>query len=204
MTDNPQLTALLAACHWIGEKGWCPATGGNMSLRLDDERCLVTESGKDKGSLTAADFLRVDTADNHVPSGRTPSAETGLHTLIYRLYPQIGAVLHTHSVNATVLSRVERSEALVLQGYEMQKSLGGQNSHLDRVAIPIFDNDQDIPRLAARVAAYAETTPLQYGFLVRGHGLYCWGRQVAEARRHLEGLEFLFQCELQRRLLEAK
>lgn len=75
---------------------------------------------------------------------------------------------------------------------------------LDSVAIPIFDNDQDIPRLAARVAAYAEATPLQYGFLVRGHGLYCWGSQVAEARRHLEGLEFLFQCELQRRLLEAK
>lgn len=204
MTENPQLTALLAACHWIGDKGWCPATGGNMSLRLDDLRCLVTESGKDKGSLTEADFLLVETATNHVPSGRTPSAETGLHTLIYRLYPQIGAVLHTHSVNATVLSRVERSDGLVLQGYEMQKSLGGQSSHLDSVIIPIFDNDQDIPRLAARVAAYAEVTPLQYGFLVRGHGLYCWGRQVAEARRHLEGLEFLFQCELQRRLLEAK
>lgn len=204
MTENPQLTALLAACHWIGEKGWCPATGGNMSLRLDNQRCLVTESGKDKGSLTEADFLLVETATNHVPSGRTPSAETGLHTLIYRLYPQIGAVLHTHSVNATVLSRVERSDGLLLQGYEMQKSLGGQSSHLDSVIIPIFDNDQDIPRLAARVAAYAEVTPLQYGFLVRGHGLYCWGRQVAEARRHLEGLEFLFQCELQRRLLEAK
>ncbi|MGQ8709149.1 methylthioribulose 1-phosphate dehydratase [Serratia sp. TSA_198.1] len=204
MTENPQLIALLAACHWIGEKGWCPATGGNMSLRLDNQRCLVTESGKDKGSLTETDFLLVETATNHVPSGRTPSAETGLHTLIYRLYPQIGAVLHTHSVNATVLSRVERSDGLVLQGYEMQKSLGGQSSHLDSVIIPIFDNDQDIPRLAARVAAYAEVTPLQYGFLVRGHGLYCWGRQVAEARRHLEGLEFLFQCELQRRLLEAK
>ncbi|CAI1965396.1 methylthioribulose 1-phosphate dehydratase [Serratia plymuthica] len=204
MTENPQLIALLAACHWIGEKGWCPATGGNMSLRLDNQRCLVTESGKDKGSLTETDFLLVETATNHVPSGRTPSAETGLHTLIYRLYPQIGAVLHTHSVNATVLSRVERSDGLLLQGYEMQKSLGGQSSHLDSVIIPIFDNDQDIPRLAARVAAYAEVTPLQYGFLVRGHGLYCWGRQVAEARRHLEGLEFLFQCELQRRLLEAK
>lgn len=204
MTENPQLTALLAACHWIGDKGWCPATGGNMSLRLDNQRCLVTESGKDKGSLTETDFLLVETATNHVPSGRTPSAETGLHTLIYRLYPQIGAVLHTHSVNATVLSRVERSDGLLLQGYEMQKSLGGQSSHLDSVIIPIFDNDQDIPRLAARVAAYAEVTPLQYGFLVRGHGLYCWGRQVAEARRHLEGLEFLFQCELQRRLLEAK
>ncbi|CRX97340.1 methylthioribulose-1-phosphate dehydratase [Yersinia enterocolitica] len=108
MTENVQLGALLAACHWIGEKGWCPATGGNMSLRLDSAQCLVTESGKDKGSLTADDFLLVETANNHVPSGRTPSAETGLHTLLYRLYPEINAVLHTHSVNATVLSRVAR------------------------------------------------------------------------------------------------
>lgn len=132
MTENQQLTALLAACHWIGDKGWCPATGGNMSLRLDERQCLVTESGKDKGSLSATDFLRVDIADNHVPSGRTPSAETGLHTLLYRLSAHIGAVLHTHSVNATVLSRVERGDALVLQGYEMQKSLAGQRSHRQR------------------------------------------------------------------------
>ncbi len=204
MTENSQLQALLATCRWIGEKGWCPATGGNMSLRLDAESCLVTASGKDKGSLTEQDFLLVETATNHVPSGLKPSAETGLHTLVYRLAPQVGAILHTHSVNTTVLSRVEKGTAVVLQGYEMQKSLSGQHSHLDSVSIPIFDNDQDIPALAARVAAYAGQTPLQYGFLVRGHGLYCWGNTVAEARRHLEGLEFLFQCELQRRLLEAR
>ncbi|KAG4065048.1 hypothetical protein HA402_006794 [Bradysia odoriphaga] len=148
-----------------------------------------------QGQPERTGFIAGETANNHVPSGRTPSAETGLHTLIYRLYPTVGAILHTHSVNATVLSRVEKSEALVLQGYEMQKSLSGQKSHLDSVSIPIFDNDQDIPALAARVAAYAEVTPLQYGFLVRGHGLYCWGKQVEEARRHLEGLEFLFQCD---------
>ncbi|WP_409161388.1 methylthioribulose 1-phosphate dehydratase [Pectobacterium sp. B2J-2] len=204
MTENQQLTALLAACHWIGEKGWCPATGGNMSVRLDEAQCLITESGKDKGSLQTEDFLLVEIATNHVPSGRTPSAETGLHTLLYRREPTIGAVLHTHSVNATVLSRVEKGAELVLHGYEMQKSLAGQTTHLDRVAIPIFDNDQDIPALAQRVAEYASHTPLRYGFLVRGHGLYCWGATVKEARRHLEGLEFLFQCELQRRLLEAK
>ncbi|MBJ7223807.1 MULTISPECIES: methylthioribulose 1-phosphate dehydratase [unclassified Brenneria] len=204
MPENLQLTALLAACRWIGQKGWCPATGGNMSVRLDEQQCLITQSGKDKGSLQADDFLLVDIATNHVPSGRSPSAETGLHTLLYRTYPQVGAVLHTHSVNATVLSRVETGPELVLQGYEMQKSLAGQKSHLDRVAIPIFDNDQDIPALAERVAGRARHEPLRYGFLVRGHGLYCWGESVQEARRHLEGLEFLFQCELQRRLLEAK
>lgn len=202
MTDNLQLQQLVAACHWIGAKGWAPATGGNMSVRQDADWCWLSESGKDKGSLTTADFLQVSIADNHAPSGRKPSAETGLHTLIYRLYPDANAVLHVHTVNATVLSRVEKSPALLLNGFEMQKSLSGQTTHLDTVPVAIFDNDQDIDALAVRIADYAQTHPLRYGFLLRGHGLTCWGRDVAEARRHLEGLEFLFECEMQRRLLE--
>lgn len=96
MSENPELAALVAACHWIGQKGWCPATGGNMSVRLDEDRCLISESGKDKGSLHQDDFLLVNIADNHVPSGRTPSAETGLHTSLYRRFAPVGAVLHTH------------------------------------------------------------------------------------------------------------
>jgi len=202
MTQRSQLDQLVDACHWIGARGWAPATGGNMSVRQDAEHCLLSESGKDKGSLTPEDFIQVEIASNRVPSGRKPSAETGLHTLIYRLFPEAGAVLHTHTVNSTVLSRVEKGDALVLQGYEMQKTLAGQHSHLDSVPIALFDNDQDIDALAQRIALFAAETPLRYGFLLRGHGLTCWGKDVNEARRHLEGLEFLFQCELQRRLLE--
>ncbi|BCU56543.1 methylthioribulose 1-phosphate dehydratase [Enterobacter kobei] len=202
MTDNLQLSALVDACHWIGAKGWAPATGGNMSVREDADWCWLSESGKDKGSLTTDDFLRVEIATHRVPSGRTPSAETGLHTLIYRLFPQANAVLHVHTVNATVLSRVEKRAQLTLHGYEMQKSLSGQHTHLDSVPVAIFDNDQDIDALARRIEAFAQDHTLQYGFLLRGHGLTCWGRSVAEARRHLEGLEFLFECEMQRRLLE--
>ncbi|MDR7344132.1 methylthioribulose-1-phosphate dehydratase [Pantoea alhagi] len=202
MTVTPQLAQLVAACHWIGQQGWAPATGGNMSIRAGEGFCLLSESGKDKGSLTADDFIEVAIASGQAPSGRKPSAETGLHTLIYRLFPQAGAVLHTHSVNSTVLSRIEKAEALRLQGYEMQKSLTGQNSHLDSVAIALFDNDQDIAALATRIESWAQIHTLRYGFLLRGHGLTCWGRDVQEARRHLEGLEFLFNCEMQRRLLE--
>lgn len=202
MTYPLQLPALVEACHWLGAKGWAPATGGNMSVRENADWCWLSESGKDKGSLTVDDFLQVEIATDRAPSGRKPSAETGLHTLIYRLYPEANAVLHVHTVNATVLSRIEQSSALNLQGYEMQKSLSGQTSHLDTVSIALFDNDQDIPALARRVEDYAHRTPLSYGFLLRGHGLTCWGRSVAEARRHLEGLEFLFECEMQRRLLE--
>jgi len=202
MTQSSQIDQLVAACHLIGARGWAPATGGNMSVRQDAQFCLLSESGKDKGSLTRDDFIQVDIATNLVPSGRKPSAETGLHTLIYRLFPDAGAVLHTHTVNSTVLSRVEKSAALTLQGYEMQKTLAGQHSHLDAVPIALFDNDQDIDALAQRIEQFAAHTPLRYGFLLRGHGLTCWGKDVNEARRHLEGLEFLFQCELQRRVLE--
>ncbi|MFC0141192.1 methylthioribulose 1-phosphate dehydratase [Erwinia mallotivora] len=204
MSAISQLDQLVTTCHWIGARGWAPATGGNMSLRQDRDFCLLSESGKDKGALTRDDFIQVEIASNRVPSGRTPSAETGLHTLIYRLFPQAGAVLHTHTVNATVLSRIEKGAALALQGYEMQKTLTGQSSHLDTVAIALFDNDQDITALAARIEQFAQQTPLRYGFLLRGHGLTCWGKDVSEAKRHLEGLEFLFQCELQRRVLEAR
>ena len=204
MSMTPQLDRLVATCHWIGARGWAPATGGNMSVRQDDAFCLLSESGKDKGMLTRDDFIQVAIADNSVPSGRKPSAETALHTLIYRLFPEAGAVLHTHTVNSTVLSRIEKGAVLALQGYEMQKTLSGQTSHLDSVPIALFDNDQDIAALAERIAQFATGHPLRYGFLLRGHGLTCWGRDVDEAKRHLEGLEFLFQCELQRRLLEAK
>ncbi|MFK3662554.1 methylthioribulose 1-phosphate dehydratase [Scandinavium sp. NPDC088450] len=202
MTANLQTDALVEACHWIGAKGWAPATGGNMSVREDAQWCWLSESGKDKGSLTNRDFLQVEIATNQAPSGRKPSAETGLHTLIYRLFPEANAVLHVHTVNATVLSRIEKSAELVLSGYEMQKSLSGQTSHLDSVPVAIFDNGQDIDALARRIEHYASERPLNYGFLLRGHGLTCWGRDVAEARRHLEGLEFLFECELRLRQLE--
>ena len=202
MTEHLQLMQLVDACRWIGAKGWAPATGGNMSVRQDEAFCWLSESGKDKGSLTAEDFLQVEIATNRAPSGRKPSAETGLHTLIYRLFPDAGAVLHVHTVNATVLSRIVKTPELNISGFEMQKSLSGQTSHLDTLSVAVFDNDQDIDALAARIADYARERPLNYGFLLRGHGLTCWGRDVAEARRHLEGLEFLFECEMRLRQLE--
>lgn len=126
MTDNLQLTHLVDACRWIGAKGWAPATGGNMSVRQDEHLCWLSESGKDKGSLTTADFLQVEIATNRAPSGRRPSAETGLHTLIYRLFPEANAVLHVHTVNATVLSRLVKEAELNISGFEMQNPSPGR------------------------------------------------------------------------------
>jgi methylthioribulose-1-phosphate dehydratase len=151
----------------------------------------VTLSGRDKGALTSEDFVAV-AIDAPPPPG--VSAEAPLHALMYRRDPGIGAVLHVHSLTATLASlESEASGAVVLEGYEMLKALAGITTHEARVEVPVFANDQDIPRLARRVEA--RVGPGTWGYLIAGHGLYAWGRNVAEARRHVEAFDFLLACE---------
>lgn len=194
---------IIDAGRWIDAQGWCPATGGNFSVRLGAERALITASGCHKGQLEADQLLQVDLQGQPRDSLLRPSAETLLHTRLYRLDGGIGAVLHTHSVASTVLSRLTPGDWLTLSGYEMQKALSGNRTHAANLRIAILDNSQDMPALADALARRWQTEPLQWGFLVRGHGLYSWGRDMSEARRHLEGLEFLFACELEMRRLGA-
>jgi methylthioribulose-1-phosphate dehydratase len=133
-----------------------------------------------------------------------PSAETALHTRLYRLDRRIGAVLHTHSVTSTVLSRATTGD-LRLRGFEMQKALAGNQSHEDEIVIAVFDNNQDIAALAERVELRWHDAELsQPGLLVRGHGLYAWGETLDDARRHIECFEFLFACAWQEMLLRSQ
>jgi methylthioribulose-1-phosphate dehydratase len=186
--------------RWCDAKGLCPATSGNYSARLDATTLLVTASGKHKGRLTTEDFVVVDYDGRAVGAG-VPSAETPLHALMFRLTPSVGVVVHTHSVPATVLGLADGDrDALDLQGYEMLKALPGVVSHETRVSIPIFENSQDIPALAAEVQRRwaCATFP---GYVLRGHGIYAWGRDVDAAMHATEALEFLIACELEKRRL---
>jgi len=115
--------------------------------------------------------------------------------VLYRRYPEVKAVLHTHSLNATLLSRGIGS-TLRLEGYELLKAFAGVTTHKTAIAIPNFANDQDIARLSAAVENYLDVNGPIYGYLIAGHGLYTWGRSVDEALRHVEAFEFLFKCEL--------
>ena len=169
-------------------------------MRLDDDQCLITQSGKDKSRLSENDLMVCSLDGKAVDSSLHPSAETALHTCLYRFDHNIGAVLHTHSVNSTVLSRTA-ADKLCVSGFEMQKALSGNQTHDETIEIAIFDNDQNIEALAARVE---KNMPVQPGFLVRGHGLYAWGQDINEARRHVEGFEFLFACLSQEKLFAGK
>ncbi|MEJ6474273.1 methylthioribulose 1-phosphate dehydratase [Pseudoalteromonas piscicida] len=195
--------ALIEAGAWVAQQGWVPATGGNFSIKTDSG-FVVTASGFDKGKLTPEQFLELDATGTIVAGNGKPSAETALHLTLYQLCADAGCILHTHSVAATVLSRFIQGEQFQISGYEMQKSLSGIQSHEETLSIAIFDNDQDINRLARRVAQHHQTTPIKYGVLIRGHGLYAVGQTVQETRRHIEGLEFLFACELERIKLEGR
>ena len=132
-----------------------------------------------------------------------PSAETPLHVKLYRLDDRIGAVLHTHSVSSTLLSRQSGSH-LKVSGYEMQKAFSGVSSHETEVTIPVYDNDQDMEALADLIAkTWGDSPSPAPGFLIRGHGLYAWGKNAEEAERHVEGFEFLFECLWQETLVRT-
>ncbi len=180
-------------------KGWSLGTSSNYSILLSREpfRLLITASGKDKGKLTEEDFVIVNERGEMVSTGARgkPSAETLLH-VVAAARPGIGAVLHTHSVWATCLSDLFHAEGvLTIEGYEMLKGLEGIKTHDHQERVRIFENTQDIGSLAVELRQALETRDqtLRFGFLLRRHGLYTWGKDLAEARRHVEIFEFLFE-----------
>jgi len=187
-------TELIEAGRFIHARGWVPATSGNFSARLADGRIAITVSGQHKGKLGLDDIMLID-GEGHSLDRRKPSAETLLHTGIYRRYPDVRCVLHPHSPNATLISRLFGSE-LVLEDYELLKALEGIDTHATRIVIPIFPNDQNIPRLAALVDEYLDRHGNVYGYIIAGHGFYTWGSSVQDALRHVEALEFLFDVEM--------
>jgi methylthioribulose-1-phosphate dehydratase len=187
---------IIEAGQFLYARGWSPATSSNYSVRLSPTEALLTVSGKHKGQLGLDDVLVTDLAGNSLEPGKKPSAETLLHTQLYRCKPAVGAVLHTHSVNATVLSRLTAGDHLVFEDYELQKAFSGVSTHESKVVVPIFDNDQDIARLADNVQPWLDQHPECAGYLIRGHGLYTWGAKMSDALRQIEAFEFLFECEL--------
>ncbi|MBW0149527.1 methylthioribulose 1-phosphate dehydratase [Marinobacter arenosus] len=189
---------IVEAGRFLYQLGWSPATSSNYSARIDDRHIAITVSGRHKGQLGAGDVMVVDLAGQPVQSECRSSAETRLHTVLYEIFPEVGAVLHTHSVKATVLSRLlPAGQPLVLEGYELQKAFSGVQTHESVLSVPVFDNTQDIDALASDTKAWFAEHPDQPGYLIRGHGLYTWGKTMADCLRHVEAFEFLFECELE-------
>ena len=197
--QSPGRAALAAQLAAIGRefhsRRWALGTSGNYSavIRHAPLRLLITSSGLDKSALSAKDFLEIDQHAAVLKGKGKPSAETFLHLAVIASR-NAGCILHTHSVWSTLLSeRYQPQGGLAISGYEMLKGLEGVKTHLRREWVPIFPNDQDIPALAQKVSAELQRDAAPHGFLLSGHGLYTWGADLAQARRHIEIFEFLFE-----------
>lgn len=176
-------------------RSWVPGSSGNLSARLDDSKIAITRSGVHKGRLVpGTDIIAVDYEGKALHEGQKPSAETLLHCQLYRLNPAIGAVLHGHSVAATVLSL---SGPVIFSNYELLKAFGF-STHEQSVILPVYENNQDIAQLATQIEPdLREALPI--GYVIAGHGVYAWGTNIEHAYWRLEALEFLLSCELERR-----
>ena len=176
-------------------RGWVLGTSGNFSAVVNREplRLAITSSGVDKSELAAHHILQVDGEGRVLAGSGRPSAETLLHLAVVRLRGA-GAVLHTHSVWSNILSDEFASDGgLTIEGYEMLKGLEGVSTHEHSEWVPIVDNSQDMNRLTESVEEVLAQQPRAHGFLLRRHGLYTWGKDIAEAKRHVEILEFLLE-----------
>jgi methylthioribulose-1-phosphate dehydratase len=187
-------------------RGWVLGTSGNFSTVLSRNplQLAITPSGVDKGALTADQILVIDehgeVLSNHPAK---PSDETALHLMIAtsRL---AGAVLHTHSVWSTSLSNLHAEDGgLAIEGYEMLKGLDGVRTHQHREWLPIVNNSQNMNALADEVSATLNDHLEAHGVLLRGHGLYTWGQDLREAKRHTEILEFLLEAVGRTRMMNA-
>ncbi|RYJ03545.1 MAG: methylthioribulose 1-phosphate dehydratase [Acetobacteraceae bacterium] len=192
--------AIIAAGQRLDRLGWVPATAGNISIRLPDGVVAITRSGGHKGFLGPDGVIQVGLDGQPRRTTDRPSAETGLHCGIYRHFPEAGAALHGHSVPVTVLSRLA-GDTIRLAGYELLKAFPGLPTHDAAVEVPVFENDQDIDRLQAKVASRWAAGTAVPGYLIRGHGIYVWGADMPQALLRLEAVEFMLRCELEARRL---
>lgn len=189
-----ELAEIIRGYH---QKGWSPATSTNYSFRLasSPETIIVSKSGIDKSVFSSDDFMEVDLLGQAVPAyeGIRSSAETLIHCKLYELFPEMMCIVHSHSVYS-VLQSMKNQASVELSGYEVLKGFEGIKTHETTVHIPVFDNSQDMPAFA-RVLEQEKNRLTVPAFIMRQHGTYAWGKNLFEAKRHLETAEYLFEVD---------
>ena len=197
--DQGQAQELLEAIQFFSQKNWSPATSTNYSIRLEAPgEILISRSGVDKSQFKATDLISIDSNGTVLARSQGPgsksSAETEIHTAIYKRFPEINCVLHTHSVLGTWIGQKNaKSVEIKFSGWEILKGLTGIDTHFAEIALPVVSNNQDMKGILAEMEQHWPLKP--HGFLIAGHGLYSWGKTVAEAKRHIETFEFLFELQ---------
>jgi methylthioribulose-1-phosphate dehydratase len=199
--DLSEANKLVETIHFFNQKGWSPATSTNYSCRSNEDRnnYLISRSGVDKSRFQLNDLIVINQQAEILRPFNQPgiksSAETEIHTALYKRFPDANCVLHTHSVLGTVLSQFFASEKqITFHDLEIIKGIEGFQSHDEKIVLPIVRNSQDMKEILFELHHQFDRLGSFNGFLIAGHGLYTWGKNLDTAKRHIETYEFLLEC----------
>ena len=212
MSIDPRPT-LIAAARQFYRMGWMAGTAGNLSARISDDSFWITASGRPKGRLTKDDFVLMtlnpckDEAcltpiqpNQH----RRPSAETDIHAVIYKLFPDAQACYHVHSIEANLVSRFRTSNTLPLPPLEMLKGIGVLEENPE-VTIPVLTNHLRVSLIAREICdRFKVKTPQIPALLIRDHGVTVWASSLESASNYIEIIEYIFRYMVAARKIEIE
>jgi methylthioribulose-1-phosphate dehydratase len=204
---RPETDRLAIAADDLYRRGWMDGTAGNVSERIeeDPELAIVSATGRRKDGLTPADFaiVSVATAERVSPLEPKPSAETSIHTALYRIDPGCRAVVHAHPPWCTAAASLAAGPEVHFTSFEIIKGLGVSDP--SAVSVPVFANWSEVSRIASdiedRLKHEIDRPPV---LLIGHHGATAWGPSLEIARNRLESLEALCQVWLLTKGHEAR
>lgn len=173
----------------LHDNGFVAATDGNLSIRLDENRLLVTPTCMSKGMMRPTDLVIVDMEGNRVAGKRKVSSEIGMHLLIYRLRPDVQGIVHAHPPTATgfAASGFGLSRPLVC---EVVVGLG---------SIPLAR--YGTPGTAELTEALEPLIPEHDAILMANHGVVTFGASLENAFMKMETVEHFAKIALVTHLL---
>jgi L-fuculose-phosphate aldolase len=173
----------------LHERGLVAAMDGNLSVRLEGERILVTPTCVSKGSMRAADMVVVDMEGQRVAGRRHVTSEIGMHLLIYRMRPDIQAIVHAHPPTATgfAAAGIALTQPLVC---EVVMGLG---------CIPLAR--YGTPGTSELARTLEPFVPHYDAILMSNHGVVTYGDTLAHAYMKMETVEHFAQIALVTHLL---
>ncbi|MDZ4723893.1 MAG: class II aldolase/adducin family protein [candidate division Zixibacteria bacterium] len=161
----------------LAESGLIAGTDGNMSMKLDDDRIMITPKGFSKGHLSPDDLVIVDTNGKKIQGSHDPSSEIAMHLFVYKNRPEVQACVHSHPPYAT---------AFAVAGIPLEIDI------LPEVVLFVGEiplTDYAPPGTDAVPKSLEPFIESCSAFLLRNHGLLTIGRTLDEAMQRHETVE---------------
>ena len=190
MTYQAERELMCTVGKLLYDRGYVAANDGNLSMKVAQERLLVTPSGVSKGRMTPDMLLVTDLTGRVLEGNRHPSSETKMHLAVYRGRPDVGAVVHAHPPVSTAFAVCRRG----LETPYLSELAAGLGTVPCTPAFAMLSTDE-VPR---SVEPYLAD---HCAVLLANHGVLTWGGGLWEAFDRMETVEHTAKIVLNAQLL---